>query len=318
MNDEILLKAQNLQKTFRIGFLRKKVEAVRDVSFEVRRGEIFGLVGPNGAGKTTTMKMLTGLIRPDAGSMSLFGEPVEQVRMRAKLGYLPENPYFYDHLTARELLTYYGSLHGLSRKIIRERSDKLLELVGLAHAQNRPLRKFSKGMRQRAGLAQALINDPELVILDEPQSGLDPMGRKDVRDLIFDLKRRGKTVFFSSHILPDVEAVCDRVALMHLGTVREVGTLQELTGGRAAAVEILVRGLDLTKAQTLSDIDTVDARGDLIVLELSEKADLEAIIAEIYRLDGAIHSITPQKEDLEDVFLRDTRDESITSAQQDD
>ncbi|AWV91457.1 ABC transporter ATP-binding protein [Bradymonas sediminis] len=308
----MLLKAQNLQKTFRIGFWRKKVEAVRDVSFEVRRGEIFGLVGPNGAGKTTTMKMLTGLIRPDAGSMSLFGEPVDHVRTRAKLGYLPENPYFYDHLTARELITYYGSLHGLKRSVIHKRADELLEQVGLAHAQNRPLRKFSKGMRQRAGLAQALINDPELVILDEPQSGLDPMGRKDVRDLIFDLKRRGKTVFFSSHILPDVEAVCDRVALMHLGTVREVGTLQELTGGRAAAVEVLIRGLDLTKAKSLSDIDTVDARGDLIALELGDEAALQATIAEVYRLGGAVHSVTPQKEDLEDVFLRDTRAENIS------
>jgi ABC-2 type transport system ATP-binding protein len=311
MKHEILLEANNLRKTFRIGFLRKKVEAVRNVTFEVRRGEIFGLVGPNGAGKTTTMKMLTGLIFADAGQMRMFGEPVDHVKMRSKLGYLPENPYFYEHLTARELLTYYGSLHGLSRKIIRKRADELLELVGLKHAQNRPLRKFSKGMRQRAGLAQALINDPELVILDEPQSGLDPVGRKDVRDLIFDLKKRGKTVFFSSHILPDVEAVCDRVALMNQGRVREVGTLNELTGGRAAAVEVLVRGLSAAQAGELPAIDSLDSRGDLIALELSEAAVLEIVLSEIYRLGGSIHSITPQKEDLEDVFLRDTREEIV-------
>ncbi len=306
MSHEVLLRADALEKTFRIGFWRKKVEAVRGVSFAVHRGEIFGLVGPNGAGKTTTMKMLTGLIFPDKGRVEMFGEPVTRVDVRRKLGYLPENPYFYEHLTARELVSYYGHLHGLPTKVIDKRTDRLLEMVKLQDAQDRPLRKFSKGMRQRAGIAQALINDPELIILDEPQSGLDPVGRKEVRDLILQLKHDGKTVYFSSHILPDVEAVCDRVAVMHRGQVQEIGALDELTSQRQIGVEVQVRGLSLDEARTVATSFSADMQGQLVVLSGPGDADVDDLIGRLIAAGGSIHSVTSQQENLEDVFLRDT------------
>ena len=225
---------------------------------------------------------------------------------RRRLGYLPEAPYFYEHLNVRELLFYYGSLHGLPRREIRRRAETLIERVGLAHAADRPIRRFSKGMRQRAGLAQALINDPEVVILDEPQSGLDPVGRKDVRDLIFELKEQGKTVLFSSHILPDVEAVCDRVALLHLGTLREVGSLAELTSRSTDSVEVRAQGVRPEDLSGLDGLLRIEQRGAQWVLRVAEEAQLQAVIEAIYAAGGKIHAVVPHRHDLEDVFLRDT------------
>ncbi|MGM0557359.1 MAG: ABC transporter ATP-binding protein [Myxococcota bacterium] len=313
MSEDALLTADGLSKTFRIGFWRKKVEAVRDVTFSVRQGEIFGLIGPNGAGKTTTMKMLTGLIFPDAGEMTMFGESIEHVEMRSRLGYLPENPYFYEHLSARELLVYYGNLHGQSRTDAKRRAEGLLERVGLKDAADRAIRKFSKGMRQRVGIAQALINDPELVILDEPQSGLDPVGRKEVRDLIVELKEDGKTVFFSSHILPDVEAVCDRIAVMHEGTLRETGSLDELTHSRGTSYELMVRGLTPEDANALPMTTSAQKRADMTVIEFEAGADIDDILESVQDTGAKLHSLTPQKENLEDVFLRDTQDDDDPS-----
>ncbi len=309
---DTVLSVRDIAKTFHVGFWRRKVHAVRGVSFEVRRGEVFAIVGPNGAGKTTTLKMLTGLVRPDSGSASLFGAPTGGLEGRRRLGYLPENPYFYDHLSAPELLRYYGRLHGLDSATIAERSAALIRQVGLEHAENRPLRKFSKGMRQRAGLAQALINDPELVILDEPQSGLDPVGRKEVRDLIFDLKRRGKTIILSSHILPDVEAVCDRVAVFNKGLVREIGTLHELTSEKTVYVEILVRGLDASSPslQGLTGLELAEPRGGVLLLQMRGDVDLRATLDALHAGGASVESVTPHKENLEDVFLRDTVDPS--------
>jgi ABC-2 type transport system ATP-binding protein len=309
-HEEIILSVHDLAKTFHVGFWRKKVHAVRGVSFSVRRGEVFAIVGPNGAGKTTTLKMLTGLVHPDSGSASLFGAPTGGLEGRRRLGYLPENPYFYEHLSAPELLRYYGHLHGMDNATIDARSKTLIEQVGLGHAGDRPLRKFSKGMRQRAGLAQALINDPELVILDEPQSGLDPVGRKEVRDLIFDLKRRGKTVILSSHILPDVEAVCDRVAVFNEGLVREIGTLHELTSERTQYIEILVRHLraDDHAVRALGGLELAEPRGGVLLLRMAGDVDLRATLDALYDAGATIDSVTPHKESLEDVFIRDTTD----------
>ena len=292
------------KKTFRVGFFRRKVEAVRDVSFEVEKGEIFGIVGPNGAGKTTTLKMLTGLVRPESGTLLIDGQDVREVRTRRKLGYLPENPYFYEHLTIDELLRFYGQLYGLERAVLRRRVPELIERVGLVHARDRKISKYSKGMRQRAGLAQALIDDPELVILDEPQTGLDPFGRKDVRDLIFSLKEEGKTVLFSSHILPDVEAVCDRVVLINKGTVLEVGTLQELTGQRVKGFEIIATNVQTIPAMARE----VHTQAGSTFLEVSTEADLQRCLSELLQQKAGVSDVTTRRENLEDVLARDVKE----------
>ncbi|MEZ4459686.1 MAG: ABC transporter ATP-binding protein [bacterium] len=302
MNAVVELK--DVAKSFRVGFRRKRVDAVRHVEFDVKEGEIFGLIGPNGAGKTTTIKMITGLVTPDQGVVRVHGLPTQDIQSRADLGYLPENPYFYEHLTAREMLRFYGQLFGLGGDLLKKRIDDLVERVGLGHAADRQLKRYSKGMRQRAGIAQALINDPKLVILDEPQSGLDPVGRKEVRDLIFGLRDEGKTVLFASHILPDVEAICDRVAVLHLGLIRGVGTLQELTKDTTTRYEIRVTGwkpgdlenahvLNETASETLVEVTTTDAR--------------DMVLRQALDCGATIHSVTPHKESLEDIFIRETK-----------
>ena len=225
---EAVVQVENLRKVFRVGFWGKRVIAVDHLSMDVRRGEVFGFLGPNGAGQTTTIKILMGLIYPSGGQARLFGRSVADPAAKAKLGFLPESPYFYDYLSSREFLRFYGHLFGLWGTALDKRVDELLEMVGMTHARDLQLRKFSKGMLQRVGIAQALINDPELVVLDEPMSGLDPIGRKEVRDLILRLKESGKTVLFSSHILHDAELLCDRVAMILKGRLVASGRVSEL------------------------------------------------------------------------------------------
>lgn len=232
---------EGLSKTFRPPFRLKKVRAVRSVSFTVNPGEVFGFLGPNGAGKTTTIKVLTGLIRPTAGRATVLGGPPTSIEVKARVGFLPEQPYFYDYLKPTELLDIFGRLFGMDRGARRRRIHELLDLVGLAHAKDRTLRKFSKGMLQRVGLAQALLNDPELLILDEPMSGLDPIGRKEVADLVASLKASGKTIFFSSHILADIERLCDRVVILDRGELKAQGRLDDLLAGGRWEKEAVVR-----------------------------------------------------------------------------
>jgi ABC-2 type transport system ATP-binding protein len=220
----------NLEKTYAVGFWRKKPRvALRPLSLTVEDGEVFGFLGPNGAGKTTTLKLLMGLVFPTAGSARIRGMAIDDPRVKAQIGFLPEQPYFYDYLTAKELLEYYAQLSGVPGQDRTRRVEAVLARVGLADAARVQLRKFSKGMLQRVGLAQAIVHDPELVFLDEPMSGLDPMGRREVRELIQQLQSEGKTVFFSTHILADAEALCDRVAVIHQGELRGVGAVAELT-----------------------------------------------------------------------------------------
>jgi ABC-2 type transport system ATP-binding protein len=238
---EVVLRAEGLAKTFRLGFVHKRVEAVREVSFEVRRGEVFGFLGPNGAGKTTTLKMLMGLVKPSKGRAEVLGRSVRDVDAKRRLGYLPETPYFYEYLTPEEFLDLVGALFDLPARERRARADRLIARVGLDHARGRPLRKFSKGMLQRVGIAQALMGDPELVVLDEPMTGLDPLGRKEIRDLILELRAEGRTVFYSTHILPDVEMTCDRVAMVFAGQTRNVGPLSALLDARKVSTEVSLR-----------------------------------------------------------------------------
>src|SRR3954453_6721891 len=227
------LATYDLTKEYALGFWRKRPYLALDrLTLAVEPGEVFGFLGPNGAGKTTTLKLLMRLVFPTAGRAELLGKPLGDVTVRRRIGYLPEHPYFYDYLTAEELLSYFAGLFGYDGAERRRRVARLLDEVGIGAERRLQLRKFSKGMLQRLGIAQALVNDPELVISDEPMSGLDPLGRKEIRDLIVELKHEGKTVLFSTHILSDVELVCDRVAMIVGGRMRDVGPLQRLLSPR--------------------------------------------------------------------------------------
>src|SRR6201988_4553178 len=234
------IETQNLTKEYPYGFLHlKRKTSLEDLTMQVEDGEVFGLLGPNGAGKSTTIKLLMGIIFPTAGSAQILGKPVSDVSMHRDIGYLPEQPYFYDYLTAAEVLDYFARFHGFSAAERKERVQKMLQRVGLETAGKIQLRKFSKGMLQRVGLAQAILHDPKLVILDEPMSGLDPVGRREVRDMIQQLRHEGKTVFFSTHILSDAEALCDRVGVIHQGELRGVGAIAELTSQTQGRIEII-------------------------------------------------------------------------------
>jgi len=305
-----ILTLENVHKTFQVGFWRRRVEAVRDVTFAIEDNEIFGLVGPNGAGKTTTMKMMTNLIFPDAGQVRLFGEPTGETASRRRLGYLPEEPYFYGHLSVVEMLHYYGALHGMARSAVDDRIDDLLELVGLEDVPDRPLRNYSKGMRQRAGIAQALVNDPDLVILDEPQSGLDPIGRKEVRDLILTLREAGKTILFSSHILVDVEAVCDRVAILNDGDLVDVTDLDDLDADHRQRVELRVDGLAPEDADDLEGLERLDRAGSKLIVIFSADVPIEPILSDIIDRGGRILELDRHGRRLEQQFLADTQSPS--------
>jgi ABC-2 type transport system ATP-binding protein len=302
MND-VVLRADELAKTFRLGFFRKKVEAVKQASFEVRRGEIFGYLGPNGSGKTTTLKMLMGLVFPTKGRAEVLGLPVPNREAKRRLGYLPETPYFYDYLSPEEFLDLAGALCDVPRAERRTRADKLLSRVGLDHARGRPLRKFSKGMLQRVGIAQALMGDPELVVLDEPMTGLDPIGRKEIRDLMLELKREGRTVLYSTHILPDVELTCDRVAMIFAGRIRSVGPLSDLLTARLLSTEICLR--PGSTVPTLPEGAKAQQSPDGTVITLPENADVDAFLQTVMTGGGGVISVSPRRESLEDLFMRE-------------
>jgi ABC-2 type transport system ATP-binding protein len=291
-----------LEKTYSVGFWRKRPKrALHPLHLAIEDGEIFGFLGPNGAGKTTTLKMLMGLVFPSGGGARILGMELDDPRMKAQIGFLPEQPYFYDYLTARELLTYYGQLSGVDSRQLPRKVDSTLERVGLQDATNVQLRKFSKGMLQRAGIAQAILHDPKVVFLDEPMSGLDPMGRREVRSLIEQLKAEGKTVFFSTHILSDAEALCDRVAVINLGQLRGVGAVAELTSGVRGKVELVWQGTSVPAAIKSLGAETHVA-GDTtraIISEQNQDAAIEAVRCENLRLI----SVTPVRVSLEDYFM---------------
>src|SRR5688500_12696511 len=254
LDTDVVLSVDKLSKIFRKPFSRKKVEAVRGISLEVRRGEIFGFLGPNGAGKTTTIKMLTGLIAPTSGRASILGKDVPLPEAMGSVGFLPENPYVYPYLTPREFVTRCGRLNGMGGSALSKAVVRVIERVGIAYAMDRPVRALSKGMLQRTGLAAALVHDPELLILDEPMSGLDPVGRKEVRDLIVEEARAKKTVFFSSHILSDVEMLCDAVCILRKGEVVVEGSIEELIDKGVRRSEITLEEVSEALAKELSKL----------------------------------------------------------------
>jgi ABC-2 type transport system ATP-binding protein len=298
---EPVIRLAGLTKSFRGHLGIGRTVAVSGLNLEVHRGEVFGLLGPNGAGKTTTLKMMLGLLRPSAGEVRLLGGPPSNPASRARVGYLPENPYFYDYLTAGEFLDFYGRLQGMKGESRRRRTGAAMKLVGLEGRERTALRKFSKGMIQRVGLAQAIQHEPEVVILDEPMSGLDPIGRREVRDLILSLKGSGRTVFFSSHILQDAEMVCDRVAIIKEGKLRSVGRLEEMVSEGARWFEVTVRG-PLPESDEFRPLST---SGEESLLRVESVDELAEFLSAIQRSGGQVLSVWPRRETLEDMFMRE-------------
>jgi ABC-2 type transport system ATP-binding protein len=301
-----LIRVKDLTKSFSVGFFRSRlVEAVKGVSFEVQSGEIFGFLGPNGAGKTTTIKMLTGLIEPSSGDAFLFGKRVPAPEARQNLGFLPENPYVYPYLTPREFVELSGQLSGMKGKSLKARTMDVLTKVGIAYAADRQVRRLSKGMLQRTGLAAALVADPQMLILDEPMSGLDPVGRKEVRDLIFEERAQGRTIFFSTHILSDVEAICDRVAILREGKVVVMGALRTLLRGDVSRTDLTLAGLPSELRETLSAKGfSMEDRAGVTIVGIEGEARVGEVLKLALDAGAQVVELQPRRETLEDLFMR--------------
>ena len=301
---DAVISVRDLKKAYRTPFRRKRVDALRGVSFEVGRGEIYGFLGPNGAGKTTTIRTLMGLIRATGGEASILGHRLPSRAARARVGFLPEQPYFYDYLTVAELLDLMGRLCGVDATTRKKRANELIARVGLDRAKNTSLKKYSKGMMQRAGLAQALMNDPEVIVLDEPMSGLDPIGRKEIRDLILEQRDRGKTVFFSTHILADVEAVADRIAIVARGQIQVEGVPSELVGHAVLGVDVTLRIGEQGIGDLPSRAKSHRLVGRDLILSLAPDTNVDEVLAQARTVGASVISVTPNHETLEDLFLR--------------
>jgi ABC-2 type transport system ATP-binding protein len=302
---EPIIAVAKLSKVYRSGFRRRRMQALTDLSMEVERGEIFGFLGPNGAGKTTLLKILMGLCEPTSGSALVFGKPPRDASVKSRLGFLPESPYFYDHLTAREFLRLAAQLSAVPKSEVAGRVTGLLRLLRMERSADAQMRGFSRGMLQRMGIAQALVADPELVVLDEPMGGLDPVGRKEFRDIIIDLRERGKTVFFSTHILSDVEMICDRVGIIVDGRMVEVGRLNEILTETAESIEVTVRGVTGKTQKILERVSQHSIKsGDELLLTVRSDEDVDRIMA-ICREVGGIRvvGLVPHRKTLEDYFM---------------
>jgi len=296
------IEIENLTKDYPFGFLHlKKKRSLEGLTMQVESGEVFGFLGPNGAGKSTTIKLLVGLIFPDAGSARILGKPITDIEMHRDIGYLPEQPYFYDYLTAAEVLDYFARFHDLTATDRSERVASMLKKVGLETARKIQLRKYSKGMLQRVGMAQAILHDPKVVILDEPMSGLDPIGRWEVRDIILELRREGRTVLFSTHILSDAEMLCDRVGVIVGGKLRGVGAPGELVGMKTQGMEILFE-LPRSGANAAGVIAKATKTGDRYRLQVPEE-ELYAAVEQLHSVGAKILSVAQVKASLEEYFM---------------
>jgi ABC-2 type transport system ATP-binding protein len=301
------IRTEALTKHYSVGFWRPRPYVALDsLTLDVAPGDVFGFLGPNGAGKTTTLKLLMQLLFPTSGTAEILGRPAGDVSVRRRIGYLPENPYFYDNLTAEELLEYFAGLFGLSRHDGRARASRLLDEVGIGAERRLHLRKFSKGMIQRVGIAQALVNEPEVVFFDEPMSGLDPLGRREVRELILRLRDRGVTVFFSSHVLADAEALCNRVAIVAKGRLAASGRLSDLNVFRVRGWELVVADLDPARLdRRRAQFTRITPIGDRqFSLELPATASPERMIVELVGEGARITSLVPVRDTLEDFFVK--------------
>jgi ABC-2 type transport system ATP-binding protein len=301
------IRIEELTKDYAIGFWRRRsYRALDSLTLDISTGEVFGFLGPNGAGKTTTLKLLMQLIFPTSGRAEILGRPVGDISTRRRIGYLPENPSFYDYLTAEELLAYFGNLFGYSGAERRKRVSALLDRVGIGAERRLQLRKFSKGMIQRVGIAQALLNDPEVIFLDEPMSGLDPLGRRDVRQLILELRDQGRTVFFSSHILADAEALCRRVAVVAGGRLAASGTLADILAFQVHGWELVMSGMSLEMVSRLTPAvrRATEISPGRYSLELSLDQPPDRILAELTAAGASLVSLNPMRDTLEDFFMK--------------
>ena len=301
-----VIEIDNLTKDYETGFARKrKTRALDGLSLTVEPGQIFGFLGANGAGKTTTLKLLMRLIFPTAGTARILGRDISDTSMHARIGYLPEAPYFYDYLTAREFLNYCGELFGLNQATRTRRTEDVLTRVNLEmKSWDRQLRQFSKGMLQRVGLAQAIVNDPEIVFLDEPMSGLDPVGRREVRDLIAALRDEGKTVFMCSHILSDIEVLCDSVAILKGGRLAHAGSLNELRAGETSLIEIIATDADAGALRKNLSIDAdVNTTPSGLRIQVGDEKEVDAVIAALRSVNGKLVSVQPVRQSLEELFM---------------
>ncbi len=306
---------ENLSKDYEVGFWKKrKVRALDNLNLQVEGGQIFGFLGGNGAGKTTTIKILMSLMFPTTGTARILGSDISDVRMHSKIGYCPENPYFYDYLKARELMNYFGELFGFDAAKRNRKTEELLTKVGLDEKDwNKQLRKFSKGMLQRVGLAQSLINEPEIVFLDEPMSGLDPIGRREIRELINELREKGTTVFMSTHILSDIEALCDNVAILRKGKLAATGNLDELLtkSGERQIYEVNVKGVSAEALKNdLSQIAGAEifAKPNGANIHILDEKDIDKILPIIRNSGGSLVSVQPVKQSLEELFVKETEE----------
>jgi ABC-2 type transport system ATP-binding protein len=299
-----IVRIENIVKDFRPGFGLRKKRVLHGISFSVREGEIFGFVGPNGAGKTTTLKVLLGLIRATSGETSILGHAVHETAFRRQIGFLPENPYFYTFLTGRETLHFYAKLSGVAGPRRSQRVDSLLDLVGLSRAADSRLQTYSKGMLQRLGIAQALVHDPNIVFLDEPMSGLDPIGRVEIRDLILRLRAEGKTVFMSTHILHDVEMLCDHVAIIVDGRIRYEGGVEDVVAGAGEQVDVVLASLPADAVPILEERFSARLRGmgDRVEVRVAEKA-VNDVLGFALDAGGEVISVSPHRVSLESFFL---------------
>ena len=300
-----LIQVDDLRKTFFLGVMRKRVDAVKGVSFSVQSNEIFGFLGPNGSGKTTTIKMLTGLIQPTSGKATLFGHPVPSVEAMGRIGFLPESPYIFPYLTPREYIEMCGRLSGLRGQPLRDRTTQVMKRTGIEYAGERPVRRLSKGMGQRTALAAALVADPELLVLDEPMSGLDPIGRKEVRDIILSERREGRTVFFSTHILADAESLCDRVTILREGRAVVSGALRELVRGDVLHTDItLAEASEALEARLRGGGHETHRRAGLLVVEVKGQEKVGETLSAALQGGAQVVEVTPRRETLEDLFVR--------------
>ena len=300
------LEIKNLKKSFKSNFLIKEYHVLKDINLNVEKGEIYGFLGPNGAGKTTTIKCVRRIIFPNSGEINIFDKPYQSVAAREKVGFLPEHPYFYDYLTAGELLAFTGRLFSIPAKKIAKKTAALIKLVGLQGKEDLKLKKFSKGMIQRVGLAQSLINDPDLIILDEPFSGLDPIGRKELRDIILSLKADGRTIFFSSHILQDMELIVDKVGIILNGKMVKEGKLSQLVSHSVRYYETVFSGVE-TAALEENNLEYMQQDKNFIIKSISGE-DANKIIRFVTSHKGTILSVTPVKMTLEDIFLKEIKE----------
>ena len=303
-----ILQIEEVRKSFRGDISLARREVLHGVSFYAGSGEILGFLGPNGAGKTTTIKIILGLARPDSGRVRVFDRPAGDRSVMARIGYLPENPYFYPHLTLREFLQFCGRMSGVENRSLGKELQATTERVGLGASLDQRLKGFSKGMLQRAGLAQTILHDPDLLILDEPFSGLDPLGRAMVRDLLLELRGRGKTIFFSSHILPDMEALCDRTCIIREGVIVRSVSLDELVRLERGMVEVTVRGCGDEAVESIGDyIESRIERGEETVLLVRSQEFVRAVVQGLYHLGAEIVRIEPQHATLEEIFMGEIR-----------